>query len=209
MSGTPGPVTVSLMILMSGLGFNSFYFKGPGAKIIHDKIVVLEEGDSTFEWLSRELNAGAKIIRDKIVAPEEGDSTFEWPVVKFVLASILAVLVVMILSSRGTATLEFEAGNDEGSLGIRMDNCAPERVIVKDSVPGSWAEGKGIKAGYCLAALDGKIVDGMPKEEFTSLMKKRPLQLRFHATGLRWARCFAIIVSIVGVLCVSLFLPPL
>lgn len=85
------------------------------------------------------------------------------------------------LSLEGTdiEVLEAVATPMVDKLGMTFLSLPPGKVIIKDVIPGSWADNMGFETGDELAALGGKLVSSMTADEFRKVLHQRPLGLNF------------------------------
>jgi hypothetical protein len=74
---------------------------------------------------------------------------------------------------------EFVAGVKQGPLGLKL-SWPPGRVMVKELVPGGWAETCGIRVDSEILAANGDLVLPMQEADFREILKQRPLCLALN-----------------------------
>jgi hypothetical protein len=75
---------------------------------------------------------------------------------------------------------EYVVDEDVGKLGMMFGSLPPDRLIVRSVQPDTWAFAEGVKESDEFVAVNGKDVKDISKQEFTSLIKMRPLRLRLR-----------------------------
>uniref|UniRef100_A0A7S0AVL5 PDZ domain-containing protein n=1 Tax=Pyrodinium bahamense TaxID=73915 RepID=A0A7S0AVL5_9DINO len=81
--------------------------------------------------------------------------------------------------AKPSKSLEFTAFEGENDLGLAVDY-PPKPCVVKSIAPGGWAQISGIKAGYILVSINGKLCEKMNKESLKRAMQARPVTLKFE-----------------------------
>lgn len=75
---------------------------------------------------------------------------------------------------------EYVCPEDVTSTGILFGSFPPSNLIVRKVFDDSWAKSEEIKEGDRFVAINGHMVPAMTKEDFSELIKERPLRLRLH-----------------------------
>lgn len=82
--------------------------------------------------------------------------------------------------------MQLTAAEDVQVLGLVFESLPPGKVMIKNTLPDSWARKSGFVGGEQITELNGQAATGMSSDSFKDLIRERPLTIAFNkAQGAR------------------------